>query len=766
MTMKKTVQIVLMALLLAMPAAGANWTNYADDFSAGSVESDNALHSTFYETGVNPLPEPYLQYHGNGAARGLLFMAYGEQPAALGYCLSYDAAQSRRMITGTFTLDVSFPCDAEVSQTPAGELFYATSFDGIAWSQKKSLWSGRQMIPIRSTEGTCYILLTGDRAKIDNIRVTLSVAPATLVVRPNSGTTIQQALDAAKAGDIVEVAAGRYTGPGNWDLDFRGKRITLRSASGPQSTTIVCGSGHRGFYFHTNETSDSVLSGFTITGARLAGSNTLGGGIYCEGASPNIVNCIVEDCSAALGGGIACLGGKPAVLGCTIRNCSATSAGSGVYLFDTEARLAGCTISNNTGAARGGGAYCSGDSLDATFSNCVISDNRAAAGGGILAERFSSWGGQCRVSIVNCTIVRNQLTSAGSAGGVDAGDADVAILNSIVWNNDGSGVTPSYAVDLSYSNVQGNYWGQGGISVDPQFEDADCHLSAASSCIDAGDPSSSAAGEPSPNGGRIDMGAYGGTVEAAASSRSILHVDNTGIQPDSYRTIQQAIDHAGDGDTILVWPGVYEEEITFQGKAITVQSAADAAVITARDRACSFYMGEGPDSILANFVITGCGESAVFCNGASPTLKNLTIVKNFIGIDGYGGASPDIVNCIIWENEKASLFEVSARYSCIEPTSWDVQVNRIKAMVGNIMVNPLFADSAGGDYHLKSAYGRYSPRADAWVRDPAKTLSPCIDKGDPSDDSRNEPRGNGGRVNMGAHGGTRFASKSGEATCP
>ncbi len=169
--MKKTVQIVLLALLLALPAAGADWTNYADDFSTDKAESDSSLHSTFYETTVNPLPEPYLQYHGTGAGRGLVFMAYDDQPAELGYCLSYGAAQSRRMITGTFTLNVSFPCDGDVSQSPPGELFYAVSPDGIAWSQKQSLWAGQQTIPIRSTEGKCYILFSGDRAKIDNVRV-------------------------------------------------------------------------------------------------------------------------------------------------------------------------------------------------------------------------------------------------------------------------------------------------------------------------------------------------------------------------------------------------------------------------------------------------------------------------------------------------------------------------------------------------------------------------------------------------------------------
>ncbi len=782
--MKKIVQSVLLALLLALPAAGADWKNYADDFSTNNVETDSALHSGFYETTVNPLPEPYLLYHGTGASRGLVFMAYGDQPAALGYCLSYDAAQSRRMITGTFTLTVSFPCDENVSQTPPGELFYATSPDGIAWSQNQSLWAGQQNIPIRSTEGKCYILFSGDRAKIDNVRVTLSVVSATLKV-PSGYSTIQQALDAAKNGDIIEVASGQYTGSGNWDLDFDGKRITLRSANGPQSTTIVCGNGHRGFYFHQGETSDSILSGFTIRGGRFSNSTTMGGGIYCEGAGPSIINCVVDDCVAGLGGGIACVGGEPVLTDCTIRNCSATSAGSGVYLFESEATLAGCTISGNVpsgaGSVQGGGVYCLGDVMDVTINNCVISENAASAGAGVLAEPFSISGPQCRVSIVNCTLTQNRLTSGGSAA-VDAAGADVTILNSIVWGNDGAGVTPSYGVDVNYSDIQGGYPGRGNLNVNPQFADVGFHMDERSPCIDAGDPSSSAAGEPSPNGGRINLGAYGGTVEATQSTgHATYHVNlKTGrdsydgrSQTRAYASIQAAIDAADDGDTILVWPGVYQEEITFEGKAITVQSAADAAVLTAPNGyACSFYTGENAGSVLANFVITGCSKSGIFCSGASPTLKNLTIVKNQAGILAYSGAEPTIVNCIIWSNtnpvnsKNVSLsawtagYEWNVSFSCIDAIATD----NIDWNAGNLNTDPRFADFKNGDYHLQSRYGRYVSSSGTWTFSDT-AVSPCVDGGNPFDDPRNEPADNGSLINMGAYGGTRYASRSGVPSC-
>jgi hypothetical protein len=73
---------------------------------------------------------------------------------------------------------------------------------------------------------------------------------------------------------------------------------------------------------------------------------------------------------------------------------------------------------------------------------------------------------------------------------------------------------------VTYSNIQGGCPGQGNIDADPLFTDAvngDYHLLSGSPCIDAGDPASECALEPEPNGGRINMGAYGGTPQASMS---------------------------------------------------------------------------------------------------------------------------------------------------------------------------------------------------------------------------------------------------------
>jgi hypothetical protein len=79
---------------------------------------------------------------------------------------------------------------------------------------------------------------------------------------------------------------------------------------------------------------------------------------------------------------------------------------------------------------------------------------------------------------------------------------------------------------------------------------------------------------------------------------------------------------------------------------------------------------------------------------------------------------------------------------------------------GNINEDPLFTDAWNEDYHLQSQVGHYSPGSSIWLT--AGGHSPCIDTGDPSEPVGEEPPPNGDRINMGAYGGTRQASKGRE----
>ncbi len=86
--------------------------------------------------------------------------------------------------------------------------------------------------------------------------------------------------------------------------------------------------------------------------------------------------------------------------------------------------------------------------------------------------------------------------------------------------------------------------------------------------------------------------------------------------------------------------------------------------------------------------------------------------------------------------------------------------NGVSKGAGDISVNPLFADAAKGEFHLKSKAGRWDPKADKWVSD--AVVSPCIDAGAPNSDWSVEPAPNGGRINMGVYGNTKEASKGGK----
>ena len=818
------------AICLTPGRARADWTyEFQDDFSADGAESESYFHSIFWPQGAFPPRQAYLYFRDTADQRELGFRDYNDDPAYIGYRFPAGLEKSMGSVYGELLIDVRF-------MESSGYLSYQLSADGINWSLPEELDTGRQEIHIELVRGSCYVIFSGTGVLIDNLEVNLYSPSATIHV-PDDFATIQDAIDNASDGDIIEVGPRTYTGDGNRDIDFRGKAITVRSSNGPDETTIDCtgSEGHRGFYFRRNEGSDSVLRGFKIIGATAPGSDGIGGGILCEFSSPSIVDCVIKECAAELGGGIGVDSGSPTIIDCVIEDCRAggtgpaesggrgagiglirdsnatilhsrikensgyyNSLGAGVYCWRSRAFFANCDISYNTaqGNVQGGGAYCGGNSARIEFKNCVISNNTAEIGGGLYAGD-SDGSTVERVIITNCTIAHNSLSGdwsdSSTGGGIHSVSSNISIRNSIVWYNDGVPVTlvdPVSSSPVLYSCIEGGYPGQGNIDSEPLFASSggDYHLRSLfgryeqshnrwlsdsdyeySPCIDAGDPQDPFVAEPLPNGKRINMGAYGGTAEASKGADAwVFHVDkssgsdnNSGLsRSDAFATIQAAVDEATyNGDTVMVWPGVYREEVVLNNKAITLQSADDAAVVTAPDNgfAFSFYYAESSRCVLRNFVITGCNGSdggAIYLNGASPMLTNLTITDNRYGISAYEGSNPDIVNCILWNNRDGDLYQCRARYSCIEHLAAANQDN------GNINTDPLFADSDSGDYHLMSRFGRYSPIDDTWTTD--SLTSPCIDTGDPGKDPLGrEQKPNGGSVNMGAYGGTPFASLSG-----
>jgi hypothetical protein len=110
--------------------------------------------------------------------------------------------------------------------------------------------------------------------------------------------------------------------------------------------------------------------------------------------------------------------------------------------------------------------------------------------------------------------------------------------------------------------------------------------------------------------------------------------------PGDHPTIQSAIDAAVAGDTVLVAPGTYFENINFRGKAITVESDQGPEVtIIDGDLAGSvvtFSSGEGPASVLRGFTLQRGNASGIYgdygggvrIKGSSPTIQGDIITNN------------------------------------------------------------------------------------------------------------------------------------------
>ena len=132
-----------------------------------------------------------------------------------------------------------------------------------------------------------------------------------------------------------------------------------------------------------------------------------------------------------------------------------------------------------------------------------------------------------------------------------------------------------------------------------------------------------------------------------------------------FDAIQEGIDAASDGDSVLVASGIYtsagNKNINYYGKAILVRSTDEAltCVIDCEHDGRGFHFGWGEtvEAVLAGFTITnGSAEDggAIRCQyGSSPTIRNCVLVENQVE---RGGAvysrlsSPTLMNCAIVGN--------------------------------------------------------------------------------------------------------------------
>ncbi len=300
-----------------------------------------------------------------------------------------------------------------------------------------------------------------------------------------------------------------------------------------------------------------------------------GGGMYNSGSNPTLLNCIFTGNSASWGGGGGMYNDRssPTLTSCTLSdNYARGEGGGGMYNnIDSSPMLADCTFSGNSTEESGGGMYNSGNSCPALLScifsensalrtgggmynrhnsepsltNCIFSGNDARSGGGM--ENFGTRG----LILLNCTFSANFAEDAGG-GMSNIQSGRPTLVNCILWGNIPEQIDGPASV--SYSDVEGGFSGEGNIgNIDaaPNFADpknGDYHLKSqagrwdaisqtwvlddvSSPCIDAGNPDNPVGLERFPNGGRINMGAYGGTPEASLSPRQLPRLSDQASNP-------------------------------------------------------------------------------------------------------------------------------------------------------------------------------------------------------------------------------------------
>jgi len=368
----------------------------------------------------------------------------------------------------------------------------------------------REGIPLRRASAVFAVVLAACSAQAATIHV------------PADYPTIREGIDAANAGDVVEIACGTYF---EHDIDLK-PGIAVRSESGKPDCVVIDGQQQDGIFFIHVLSQSVVLEGLTIQNGNRGGYR--GGGVWAGSGDLEIRNCVftlnrartggavrvgsvnllISDTTfqwngasvawgGGEGGGLSIVHGQAILSGCTFIGNQASRFGGGVEVTGTgTASFNDCVFSNNGAGSAGGAANVTGTS--ASFNRCLFDDNEVRTGG--LGGAIQSSG---ILDVEACTFVNNSADTDGGGGALYLSGSATVANSLIAFNGAGGSLGCTYTPALSCCNIFGNGGGDwtaciadqlglsGNFAADPLFCDVgagDFHISASSPCAPENSP--------------------------------------------------------------------------------------------------------------------------------------------------------------------------------------------------------------------------------------------------------------------------------------
>ncbi len=484
---------------------------------------------------------------------------------------------------------------------------------------------------------------------------------------PGDYATITEAIAAASDGYTILVAPGVYPET----LDPQGKAIAIVGESGSLPVVIDGEGARRTVIVARNETSQTRFENLVFANGvnsfeiDIDGNGVIdwwdsnGGGGFVYEASPTFIGCefLQNDCTRS-GGGIYIYGysSYPVFDACRFEWNRSTLSGGGVSAYLSFPSFNECDFISNISESNlygGGGLAITGVNTYAVFTGGRLEGNVATqfAGGAV------STGTGATLILSEVVVVGNESADGFAIYGDST--SPLILSNSRICGNIGGQVSGRVEDDGSNcisevcdSDADGTFDCEDGCPDDPAkidpgscgcgVADIDSDSDGAADCLD-GCPADPYKFDPGVCGcGVSDQDSDGdGTPDCIDDE---IHV------PSQFATISDAVAAAGDGVTIFLAPGTYQEAIDFAGKAITIEGdpANPGSVVLS---------GGGPSGIPSSVVIFQSGE------GVESILRGVTIRDGRWGTSlpgdpatRAGGAlfgwetSPTIEDCIIESN--------------------------------------------------------------------------------------------------------------------